>query len=110
MFNAKRLLATLYTDQATMLWAADQYETAVNSLEKAIDIYTELGDTYEAITTRGNLGIVFWSMARLDEAEAAIRDSLQLAETFNARWRMMNEVGNLCAISFSGSGQKVSDE
>lgn len=97
----KRLLATLYTDQATMWWATDQYDTAVTSLEKAIDIYTELGDTYEAITTRGNLGIVYWSMARLDEAEAAIRDSLQLAETFNARLRMMNEMGNLCAISFS---------
>ncbi|MCB8926664.1 MAG: tetratricopeptide repeat protein [Ardenticatenaceae bacterium] len=97
----KRLLATLYTDQATMLWAADQYDTAVSSLKKAIGIYTELGDTYEAITTRGNLGIVYWSMARLGEAETAIRDSLQLAETFHARLRIMNEMGNLCAISFS---------
>ncbi len=97
----RRLLATLYTDQATMLWANDEYETAVTALEQAIAIYTALGDTYEAITTRGNLGLVYWSMARLDEAEAAIRDSLHLAETFNARWRMMNEMGNLCAISFS---------
>lgn len=97
----RRLLATLYTDQATMLWASDQYEAAVTALERAIALYTELGDTYEATTTRGNLGIVYWSMARLDEAEAAIRQSLALAEAFNARWRMMNEMGNLCAISFS---------
>lgn len=97
----RRLLATLLTDQATMLWASDQYEAAVTALERAIALYTELGDTYEAVTTRGNLGIVYWSMARLDEAETAIRQSLVLAESFNARWRMMNEIGNLCALSFS---------
>lgn len=97
----QRLLATLYTDLATMLWASDQYETAVTALEQAIAIYTELGDTYDAITTRGNLGLVYWSMARLKEAEEAIRESLHLAETLNARWRMMNEMGNLCAVSFS---------
>ncbi len=97
----RRLLATLYTDQATMLWASDQYEAAVTALEQAIALYTKIGDTYEAATTRGNLGIVYWSMARLDEAETAIRQSLVLAEAFNARWRMMNEIGNLCAISLS---------
>jgi tetratricopeptide (TPR) repeat protein len=97
----RRLLATLYTDQATMLWASDQYETAVTALQQAIAIYTALGDTYEVTTTRGNLGLVYWSMARLEEAEDAIRESLHLAETLNARWRMMNEMGNLCAVSFS---------
>ena len=97
----RRLLATLYTDMATMLWVTDQYETAVTALKQAIAIYTELGAKYEAITTRGNLGLVYWSMARLPEAEAAIRESLQLAESLNARWRLLNEIGNLCAISFS---------
>jgi tetratricopeptide (TPR) repeat protein len=97
----RRLLAALYTDQATMLWAADRYETAVTALEQAIAIYADLGDMYEEKTTRGNLGIVYWSMSRLKEAEDAIRESLQMAETLNARWRMMNEMGNLCAISFS---------
>lgn len=97
----RHLLATLYTDQATMFWAADVYETAVTALQQAIAIYADLGDQYLETATRGNLGIVYWSMSRLNDAEEAIRESLQMAETFNARWRMMNEMGNLCAISFS---------
>ncbi len=97
----RHLLATLYTDRATMLWASDQYEPAVDALQEAIAIYVELGDMYEETATRGNLGIVYWSMARLSEAEAAIRSSLQMAESLNARWRMMNEIGNLCAICLS---------
>lgn len=95
------LMAALYKDQATMLWAADQYEQAVTSLQQAIAIYAALGDIYEETAARGNLGIVYWSMSRLNEAEAAIRESLHMAEILNARWRMMNEMGNLCAVSFS---------
>lgn len=95
------LLATLYTDQATMLWASDQYESAVTALQQAIAIYADLGDLYAETSARGNLGLVYWSMSKLTEAEAAIRQSLDLSETLNARWRMMSEIGNLCAVSFS---------
>jgi tetratricopeptide (TPR) repeat protein len=97
----RRLLAALYKDRATMLWAADQYEAAEASLLEAIALYAEMGDLYAETTARGNLGLVHWSMARLPEAEAGIRQSLNLSETLNARWRMMNEMGNLCAVSFS---------
>lgn len=97
----RQLLAALYKDQATMLWASDQYEAAEGSLLEAIALYAALGDVYAETTARGNLGLVHWSMARLPEAEAGIRQSLNLSELLNARWRMMNEVGNLCAVSFA---------
>lgn len=93
------LLALLYEEQATMLWASDQHEAAVTSLQQAIALYAALGDTFAASSARGNLGIVYWSMSRLDEAEEAVWQSLHTAETFHARWRVMNELGNLCAIS-----------
>lgn len=94
------LLATLYKDQATMFWAADQYEHAEKALKKAIAIYAEIGDVYSQMAARGNLGLVYWSMARLNEAEAGIRQSLKSAETLNARWRVMSDIGNLCAVYF----------
>ncbi|HFQ93047.1 MAG TPA: tetratricopeptide repeat protein [Anaerolineae bacterium] len=93
------LLAFLYEEHATMLWASDQYEPAVASLQKAIDLYGRIGDEFAEASARGNLGIVYWSMARLNEAEEAIWQSLRAAEAFNARWRVANEMGNLCAIS-----------
>ncbi len=93
-----------YVDQATMLWAGGDYQTAVRALQTAIHLFEQVQDTAAATFARGNLGLVYWSMARYDLAEQYMTQCATYCEEHNAQWRLINEVGNLVVV-YLGQGK-----
>jgi tetratricopeptide (TPR) repeat protein len=97
-------LGDTYVELATMLWAGGDYPAAVHALQTAIRLFEQVEDTVAAIFARGNLGLVYWSMARYDLAEQGMRQCAAFCEQFNVRWRLISEVGNL-AVVYLGQGK-----
>ena len=94
-------LATVLRRRATILWAATRLAEAAADLERSAVLFAQAGAPLEAIFSRGNLGLVYYSMARYDEAEAGMREVIAAAEEMNAQWRLMRDVGNLAAVYFA---------
>lgn len=96
-------LGDIVVEQSTMLWAGGEYQAAVSALQTAIALFEQAEDTAVAVFARGNLGLVYWSMARYDLAEQGMRQCAAFCEQVNARWRLVNELGNL-AVVYLGQG------
>lgn len=97
-------LGDTHVELATMLWAGGDYHAAVHALQTAIRLFEQVEDTVAAVFARGNLGLVYWSMARYDLAEQGMRHCAAFCEQFNVRWRLISEIGNL-AVVYLGQGK-----
>jgi tetratricopeptide (TPR) repeat protein len=97
-------LGDAYVEQSTMLWIGGHYPAAVHALQTAITLFEQVEDTAAATFARGDLGLVYWSMARYDLAEQGMKQCAAYCEQVNARWRLVNEVGNL-AVVYLGQGR-----
>ncbi len=84
--------------RATILWAAGRFSQAAEDLRESARLFTALGDSFGAIFSEGNLGLVYYSMARYDEAEAAKLRAIRAAEQLDARWWLVREIGELAGI------------
>lgn len=91
-------LAIAYRRRATILWAAGQFSAAAEDLQHSATLFHKTGDTLAATFSEGNLGLVYYSMARYDQAEVIKRAAVRAAEELNAGWWLVRDVGELCAI------------
>jgi tetratricopeptide (TPR) repeat protein len=91
----EHLLAVAYRDRATMAWAKGNCPEAVQDAKKAIQMFAEQGDLFAETKTRGNLGLIYWTMTKLDLAEKGIRRVISMAERLNAHWHLTYALGNL---------------
>jgi tetratricopeptide (TPR) repeat protein len=94
-------LATVLRRRATILWAAARYAESAADLERSATLFDQAGDPLQAVFSRGNLGLVYYSMARYDQAETRMREVIAAAEEMNAQWRLMRDIGNLAAVYFA---------
>ena len=94
-------LATVLRRRATIYWAASRYEASAADLQRSAHLFQQAGDPLEALFSQGNLGLVYYSMARYDQAETHIREVIAAAEAMNAQWRLIRDVGNLAAVHFA---------
>lgn len=92
------LLAGMLRRRATIYWAAGRYPAAVSDLQRSAALFELASDPLEALFSRGNLGLVYYSMAKYDEAEAHIRAVIAAGEEMHATWRLIRDVGNLAAV------------
>ncbi len=95
------LLADAHKHRATMYWAQGQYALAIRDLKYALEFYSQEGDIYAEGITSGNLGLVYWSISELDNAEQSLLRSVKTTEQLNARWRLTVDVGNLGLVYLS---------
>lgn len=91
-------LAEAYVQRSTILWANAQYDLALADLDQAISLFTEVGDLLAAEIARGNMGLVYYSMGRLGDAERITRKTILQMEEANANWELIRVLGNLVAI------------
>jgi tetratricopeptide (TPR) repeat protein len=91
-------LATAYRRRATILWADGRFPAAAHDLERSANHFREAGDMLQAIFSEGNLGLVYFSMGRFDEAERAKLRAVRLAEELNAGWWLVRELGELSGL------------
>lgn len=83
---------------ATILWAAGRFAQAASDLRRSAELFTSVGDAFGAIFSEGNLGLVYHSMGRFDEAEASKLRAIQAGEALNANWWLVRDLGELCGI------------
>ncbi len=95
------LLPLAYQMRATLYWAQGSYLLSVDDLQQAIVLFAQQGDPVAEVASRGNLGLVYWSMAELDLAETSILASLAQCERINAHSELIRQVGNMVAVCFS---------
>lgn len=91
-------LATALRRRSTILWAAGQYPAAVADLTRSAELFRQADDPLAAVFSEGNLGIVYFSMGRLDLAEAIKARAVRAAEELNAGWWFVHDIGELSGI------------
>lgn len=92
------LLVKAYQYHMIFLWLNEQNDQALLVVQKVIALYEEMGDTVLQVYAIGEMGLIYYAMARYDEAEIAIRRSIAMAEQCNVLSQAADEVGNLAAI------------
>jgi tetratricopeptide (TPR) repeat protein len=95
------LIATAYRDRSSMLRSQGDYSAAAKDLRKCTELFAHAGDSVAETLASSDLGMVYWHMAELGLAEAAIRHSIYMAERLNAHWELTRDVGNLGLIYLS---------
>ncbi|MFP4395711.1 MAG: hypothetical protein ACLFTI_10655 [Anaerolineales bacterium] len=94
----EHLLAEACRDLSTMAWAAGHYPEAVREIQRAIQMFAELGDEFAEVDARGNLGLIYCTMTEFDRAEEEIRHLIMMAERLHARWHITYAVDYLAVI------------
>ena len=97
-------LATAYRRRSTILWAAGRYAEAARDLIKSAEMFRAAGDPLAAVFSEGNLGVVYFSMGRFQQAESVKARAVRSAEELNAHWWLVRDIGELCGI-YMYSGQ-----
>jgi len=80
--------AHFHNNRAAELLAGQQTQAALAHLERALELYPDFGRAWS------NLGICYWELGRLDEAEAALQQALCDEVSHRAA------AGNLAALLF----------
>ncbi len=94
----EHLLAEACRDLSTMAWAAGHYPEAVREIQRAIQMFAELGDEFAEVDARGNLGLIYCTMTEFHRAEEEMRRLIMMAERLNARWQLTHAVDYLGVI------------
>lgn len=92
------LLAEARRDLSTMAWAAGHYPEAVREIQRAIQMFADLGDEFAEADARGNLGLIYCTMTEFERAEEQMRYLILMAERLNARWHLTYAVDYLAVI------------
>lgn len=91
-------LAMAYLRRATIVWVKGQYQSAAADLQRSAALFRDAADPLQAVFAEGNLGLVYYSMARYAEAETLILAAIRAAEETNARYRLVSDLGDLSVV------------
>lgn len=91
-------LAAAYRRRATILWAASHYGEAADDLVRSASLFRAAGDELQAVFSEGNLGLVYFSMGRFDEALVIKLRAIRAAEELDAGWWLVRDLGELCGL------------
>ncbi|MAT45699.1 MAG: hypothetical protein CL609_25485 [Anaerolineaceae bacterium] len=95
------LTADLITHRSTLLWNVASYECSVADLKFAIDLYQSEDDLFNAESLYSNLGLVYWSMGKLDEAEQSLKRSILFYQKSALQQLISYDLGNLGLTYFA---------
>ncbi len=84
--------------RATITWVSGRYAEAEADLKRSAALYRQAGDALQATFAEANLGVVYYSTSRYQEAETLKLAALRAAEEINARHTMVSEMGDLSVI------------
>jgi tetratricopeptide (TPR) repeat protein len=91
-------LAKAHVRRATITWVSGQYQLSADGLQRAAELFRQVGDPLQAAFAEGNLGLVYYSMSRYRSAEALMLTAIRAAEEGNARYRLVSDLGDLSVV------------
>jgi tetratricopeptide (TPR) repeat protein len=91
-------LANAYRRRATITWVGGRYQESAQDLRQSAALFRRAGDPLQATFSEGNLGLVYYSMARYDQAEQLMLAAVRAAEEINARHRLVSDLGDLSVV------------
>ena len=104
------LTADLTTRRSTLLWMRGAFHDAVSDLLHAIDLYNSEDDIFNAEGLQSNLGLVYWSMGELKQAETSLQSSIAFYRKSGADQLITHDIGNMGLVHFArGHLQKALD-
>ncbi len=104
------LTADLTTRRSTLLWMRGAFHDAVSDLLHAIDLYNSEEDIFNAEGLQSNLGLVYWSMGELKQAETSLQSSIAFYRKTGAQQLITHDIGNMGLVHFArGHLQKALD-
>ena len=84
--------------RATITWVRGHYQAAAGDLRRAAALFRQAGDPLQATFAEGNLGLVYYSMSRYQQAETLKLAAMRAAEEVNARHVLVSELGDLGVV------------
>ncbi len=101
----KRSVALAHTQVGIVQFRLGSYKSAVESFQKALVLFHELGDISNESRLNNNLGAVYNTQGLLDKALEYCIVSLRLAEQIGDTLRLMSVLSNLATIH--GTNEKT---
>ena len=95
------LLAEAYCQSSYAHWTREEMSESIQKLKSAIAIYDGLGHRMAQIDCQGDMGLIYWSALRYDEAERTLQKGIHLAEENKALWWQAVQTGNLGLVNFT---------
>ncbi|MBN2472803.1 MAG: hypothetical protein JXN59_18915, partial [Anaerolineae bacterium] len=92
------MLGQILQHQGLMDWATGRYAEAEEKLHRALDIFEKQDDIFSQSFVEGNLGLLYWSIGQLAEAENHSLGSAHTARMHGADWHLTAQIGNLVLI------------
>lgn len=97
----KTLTADLYTHHSTLLWVRSRYPEAVNALKRAMQLYAQAEDQFNAESLKSNLGLVYWTMGELGRAEEMLLSAIRFYRETGSEQLLTYDIGNLGLVYFA---------
>lgn len=95
------LAAELYTRRSTLLWVKANYPRAISDLKQAIELYENEDDLFNAKALYSDLGLVYWIMGDLDNAEKTLQITIDYFRRVGAQQWLTFDLGNMGLVYFS---------
>lgn len=92
------LHADLFRCRGVIHWVTAAYADAARDFRSALDISLSRGDRIGECAVQANLGLAYWSLGQLKEAEDCKQSAIAIARSTRASWRLTRQVGDLALI------------
>ncbi|MGW7574697.1 BTAD domain-containing putative transcriptional regulator [Streptomyces sp. NPDC054765] len=92
------LLCVSLTNLAVAHWQCDEYSSAADALEEALELAGQAGDRQREAVALSRLGIVRWSLGRFHDALDSYRAALALHRRLGSEREAAETLGNVCAV------------
>jgi tetratricopeptide (TPR) repeat protein len=95
------LTAELYARRSTLLWVRGTYQPAVRDIFRAMELFRQGDDIFNAESLNSNLGLIYWTMGDFVSAEDALRKVIAFYTQSGADQLMNPDIGNLGLVYFA---------
>lgn len=97
----KNLTADLITHRSTLLWVKARYPESVADIKRAMQLYRESEDHFNAESLQSNLGLVYWTMGELPLAEETLQAAIRFYQKTGSQQLITYDIGNLGLVYFA---------
>jgi len=103
MSNLKAALASRYNNLSHLYMDQEDYENSEKYLRMSLDYDREIENTSGLVTRYGNLGVLFLTMDKTNEAKEVFEEGFSIAEASN------NDRAKACATMYMGIWEEAND-
>lgn len=94
-------LADCYSTRSVFHWLQGESLSAIGDLDQAINLVSQAGYKVVENGYRGNLGLYYWAIGELKQAEKILLSCIRMAEQSRIYYRQIYDIGNLALVFLS---------